>query len=93
MRFLSLLILFRMEMEADYIGLLLIASAGFDPRVAPHVYKKLGQITGDSALGDYLSTHPSNKKRAQILSQAEVMNEALALYRETISGHGIAGFL
>ncbi|XP_020586122.1 uncharacterized protein LOC110028562 [Phalaenopsis equestris] len=83
----------RMEMEADYIGLLLVASAGFDPRVAPRVYEKLGQITGDSALRDYLSTHPSSKKRAQILSQAEVMNEALALYRETIAGHGIAGFL
>ncbi|KAL0382313.1 UNVERIFIED_CONTAM: Mitochondrial metalloendopeptidase OMA1 [Sesamum calycinum] len=25
----------RMEMEADYIGLLLVASAGYDPRVAP----------------------------------------------------------
>ncbi|KAI0524868.1 hypothetical protein KFK09_004258 [Dendrobium nobile] len=83
----------RMEMEADYIGLLLVASAGFDPRVAPRVYEKLGQITGDSALRDYLSTHPSSKRRAQILSQAEVMNEALALYRETIAGHGIAGFL
>ncbi|KAL0925810.1 hypothetical protein M5K25_004180 [Dendrobium thyrsiflorum] len=82
-----------MEMEADYIGLLLVASAGFDPRVAPRVYEKLGQITGDSALRDYLSTHPSSKRRAQILSQAEVMNEALALYRETIAGHGIAGFL
>ncbi|XP_015971923.1 mitochondrial metalloendopeptidase OMA1 [Arachis duranensis] len=27
----------QMEMEADYIGLLLIASAGYDPRVAPSV--------------------------------------------------------
>ncbi|KAL1315219.1 hypothetical protein AAHE18_16G242600 [Arachis hypogaea] len=27
----------QMEMEADYIGLLLIASAGYDPRVVPSV--------------------------------------------------------
>ncbi|KAJ6826969.1 putative mitochondrial metalloendopeptidase OMA1 [Iris pallida] len=83
----------RMEMEADYIGLLLAAAAGYDPRVAPAVYEKLGKITGDSALRDYLSTHPSSKKRAQLLSQAKVMEEALAIYRETIAGRGAAGFL
>ncbi|CAA6656254.1 unnamed protein product [Spirodela intermedia] len=40
------LILYQMEMEADYIGLLLLAAAGYDPRVAPMVYEKLGKITG-----------------------------------------------
>ncbi|XP_059449947.1 mitochondrial metalloendopeptidase OMA1 [Corylus avellana] len=83
----------RMEMEADYIGLLLMASAGYDPRVAPKVYEKLGKLTGESALRDYLSTHPSGKKRAQLLSQAQVMEEALTIYREVRSGRGIEGFL
>ncbi|PSS33129.1 Mitochondrial metalloendopeptidase [Actinidia chinensis var. chinensis] len=83
----------RMEMEADYIGLLLIASAGYDPRVAPKVYEKLGKVTGDSALRDYLSTHPSGKKRAQLLAQAKVMEEALTIYRDVQSGRGIEGFL
>ncbi|CAM8984575.1 unnamed protein product [Rhodiola kirilowii] len=83
----------RMEMEADYIGLLLIASAGYDPRVAPKVYEKLGQVTGDSALRDYLSTHPSGKKRAQLLAQAKVMEEALSIYREVAAGRGVEGFL
>ncbi|XP_004148121.1 uncharacterized protein LOC101206881 [Cucumis sativus] len=83
----------RMEMEADYIGLLLIASAGYDPRVAPKVYERLGKVTGDSALRDYLSTHPSGKKRAQLLAQAKVMEEALSIYREVRAGHGIEGFL
>ncbi|KAL7003228.1 metalloendopeptidase [Sarracenia purpurea var. burkii] len=83
----------RMEMEADYIGLLLIASAGYDPRVAPKVYEKLGKVTGDSALRDYLSTHPSGKKRSQLLAQAKVMEEAMAIYREVQSGQGIEGFL
>lgn len=82
-----------MEMEADYIGLLLMASAGYDPRVAPKVYEKLGQVTGESALRDYLSTHPSGKKRAKLLAQAQVMEEALGIYREVRSGHGIEGFL
>lgn len=83
----------RMEMEADYIGLLLISSAGYDPRVAPKVYEKLGKVTGESALRDYLSTHPSGKKRAQLLAQAQVMEEALSIYREVRSGRGIEGFL
>lgn len=80
-------------MEADYIGLLLLAAAGYDPRIAPQVYEKLGKLTGDSAWKDYLSTHPSSKKRAQLLSQAKVMEEALSIYRETMAGRGIEGFL
>ncbi|XP_015877852.1 mitochondrial metalloendopeptidase OMA1 [Ziziphus jujuba] len=84
----------RMEMEADYIGLLLIASAGYDPRVAPHVYEKLGRVAGDdSSLKDYLSTHPSGKKRAQLLAQAKVMEEALHIYMDERGGRGIEGFL
>ncbi|GMP70019.1 hypothetical protein CsSME_00029057 [Camellia sinensis var. sinensis] len=83
----------RMEMEADYIGLLLMSSAGYDPRVAPKVYEKLGMITGNSKLRDYLSTHPSGKKRAVLLSQAKVMEEAMAIYREAILGQGVLGFL
>ncbi|XP_073043830.1 mitochondrial metalloendopeptidase OMA1-like [Primulina eburnea] len=83
----------RMEMEADYIGLLLIASAGYDPRVAPQVYEKLGRIVGDSKLQDYLATHPSGKKRALTLAQAKVMEEAFNIYREVQSGRGVEGFL
>ncbi|KAK3022194.1 hypothetical protein RJ639_047016 [Escallonia herrerae] len=84
----------KMEMEADYIGLLLMASAGYDPRVAPKVYEKLGQVSGgDSLMRDYLSTHPSGKKRAKMLAQAKVMEEALSIYREVISGRGVEGFL
>jgi predicted Zn-dependent protease len=82
-----------MEIEADHIGLLLLGAAGYDPRVAPSVYEKLGKIAGDSALSNYLSTHPSNKKRAELLSRASVMNEALELYREVSAGQGTEGFL
>lgn len=80
-------------MEADYIGLLLIASAGYDPRVAPTVYEKLGKVNKDSALLDYLSTHPSGKKRAQLLAQAQVMEEALTIYKNVRAGRGVEGFL
>ncbi|CAH2070324.1 unnamed protein product [Thlaspi arvense] len=75
-------------------SLLLLASAGYDPRVAPNVYEKLGKLGGQVALGEYLSTHPSGKKRSQLLAQAHVMEEALMIYREVQSGRrGIEGFL
>lgn len=61
-----------------------MASAGFDPRVAPKVVEKLGQVASDSALPDYLSTHPSGKRRSKLLSEASVMQEALAIYSETL---------
>ncbi|RZC57645.1 hypothetical protein C5167_004951 [Papaver somniferum] len=83
----------RNEMEADYIGVLLLASAGYDPRVAPQVYEKLGEVAGDTALNDYLATHPSGKKRALVLSRAKVMEEAFSIYRESSSGRGVEGFL
>ncbi|CAL1371468.1 unnamed protein product [Linum trigynum] len=82
----------KMEIEADYIGLLLMASAGYDPRIAPSVYEKLGKISGESALRNYLSTHPSGKKRSRLLAQAHVMEEALNVYRETLSGREVEGF-
>ncbi|KAI3942335.1 hypothetical protein MKW92_041472 [Papaver armeniacum] len=73
----------RIEKEADYIGLLLLASAGYDPRVAIQVCEKFGMLEdGGSFLGDCLATHPSEKKRAQLLSQDKVMGEALGIYRE-----------
>ncbi|CAJ1978896.1 unnamed protein product [Sphenostylis stenocarpa] len=83
----------RMETEADYIGLLLMASAGYDPRVAPRVYEKLGQIAGDSTLMDYLSTHPSGIQRAELLAQAKIMEEAFNIYRDVRKGHKVVAFL
>eukprot|EP00252_Welwitschia_mirabilis_P013314 TRINITY_DN29336_c0_g1_i1.p1 TRINITY_DN29336_c0_g1~~TRINITY_DN29336_c0_g1_i1.p1 ORF type:complete len:466 (-),score=66.65 TRINITY_DN29336_c0_g1_i1:120-1517(-) len=83
----------RMEVEADYIGLLLMASAGYNPLVAPSVYEKLGKLSGDSVLKNYLSTHPSGKKRAELLKQAKVMQEAVGIYQERIAGQKTLGFL
>lgn len=82
-----------MEIEADHIGIMLLAAAGYDPRIAPKVYEKLGKITGDSTLNNYLSTHPSSEKRAQLLSQARVMDEAMDLYRDAVTGSRTEGFL
>ncbi|KAF8659724.1 hypothetical protein HU200_058183 [Digitaria exilis] len=78
----------RMEMEADHVGLMLLAAAGYDPRVAPSVYERLGGNTGDSKLLNYISTHPSSQKRSQLLSREHVMNEALELYHHAAGAQG-----
>ena len=81
----------RNELEADYIGMLLLAAAGFDPRVAPRFFDKLGKLHGDlkwTKLRYYFSPkiiHPSSRKRSRLLSHPKVMEEAMKLYTEAIS--------
>ena len=72
----------RAELEADHIGLMIMAAAGFDPRVAPEFRKKIGEIIGDTKLMDYIGTHPSFETRSRMLSRKEVMEEALGLYKQ-----------
>jgi hypothetical protein len=54
------------ENEADQIGIELAARAGFDPRGAVSVWKKM-QSQGDK-MPEFLSTHPSHETRIQNLS-------------------------
>jgi predicted Zn-dependent protease len=70
-------------MEADYIGLLLMAAAGYDPRLAPLFYEELGKIEKDHnkfTCGSFLGSHPPGRKRAEALARPEIMEEALILY-------------
>lgn len=81
------------ELEADHVGLLLMAAAGYDPRAAPHVYEKLGELTKGSELLQYVTTHPSGKKRGERLRKTGTMEEALRIYEERTQGRVIEGFL
>eukprot|EP00959_Pyramimonas_sp_CCMP1952_P200793 4199889-Pyramimonas_sp.AAC.1 len=53
----------RNELEADLIGMHLMARACFDPRVAPGVFLKLGKLDGGRGPPKYLNTHPPHKER------------------------------
>lgn len=66
------------ESEADHIGLLIAAEAGYDPRSALDFWKRMGS-TGGSKPPELLSTHPSDSTRAERL--ARLMPEALRVYR------------
>lgn len=54
------------ESEADYIGVLLAAQAGYDPREAIQVWKRMQKAGGEQP-PEFLSTHPSHEARIEEL--------------------------
>lgn len=69
------------EAEADRIGLILMAKAGYDPREAVEFWKRMAAAAGDpnSPLKKLLSTHPSNDDR--IANLRALLPEALSFYK------------
>ena len=65
------------ESEADYIGLLLAADAGYDPREAVLVWKRMAE-SSKSSPPEFLSTHPAHETRIENLQKW--MPEAMARY-------------
>jgi len=65
------------ESEADYIGLLLAAEAGYDPREAVLLWERMAESSKGSSL-EFLSTHPAHKTRIENLQKW--MPEAMARY-------------
>ena len=66
------------ESEADYIGLLLAAQAGYDPREAIRVWERMEQVSKGQP-PEFLSTHPSHGTRIKQLEGW--MKEALSYYK------------
>ncbi|MGF1643743.1 MAG: M48 family metallopeptidase [Thiotrichales bacterium] len=67
------------ESEADYIGLLYMARACYDPREAPELWARMNEKSGGSAT-EFASTHPSPQTRiAQFRSW---MPEAIKAYEQ-----------
>jgi predicted Zn-dependent protease len=67
------------ESEADYIGILLAADAGYDPRESVHLWERMEQLSGGGAPAEFLSTHPGHDTRIEQLKKW--MPEALAIYQ------------
>lgn len=66
------------ELEADHLGLIFAAMAGYDPQQAIPFWQRMGQKSG-SGSSDIFSTHPSDIKRIKAL-QSE-MAEAMTYYK------------
>lgn len=68
------------ESEADRLGLVFMAMAGYDPREAPELWKRMAADSQGGQPPQFLSTHPSHETRIQNLQ--EWMPEALQYYRK-----------
>jgi predicted Zn-dependent protease len=68
------------ESEADYIGILLAADAGYDPRESVRLWERMAQASGGEGPAEFLSTHPGHDTRIQQLNKW--MPEALAIYQK-----------
>lgn len=72
------------EAEADHIGLMYMARAGYNPEEAVHVLEQLElEAAGQPAVASWLSTHPSTPDRIDQLRA--LMPRALQAYAQ--SGH------
>ena len=71
------------EAEADQIGLMYMARAGFDPRQAIALWQNMERLAGEQPI-EFLSTHPSAGSRIERLQAA--MPKALAEYRAAGGG-------
>ena len=75
----------RQESEADRVGLLYMAEAGFDPRSSLYLWRNMSDMS-QGAPPEFLSTHPSDDRRMADLVSA--MTPALIAYNETLETLG-----
>jgi len=74
------------EYEADYIGLMLMAKAGYYPRAAVSFWKKFGKDGNDQKILELLSTHPMSKKRLEEMETLQ--KKAREYYNKAPHKHG-----
>jgi predicted Zn-dependent protease len=66
------------ESEADHLGLIFMAIAGYDPREAVSFWERMSKSKDGKAGLEFLSTHPSDETRIRQIR--ELLPEALSYY-------------
>lgn len=69
------------ETEADRVGIELMARAGYDPREAIEVWRKMARASGGSSQPEFLSTHPSPESR--IADLTDYARRVMPLYQRS----------
>jgi predicted Zn-dependent protease len=67
------------ESEADHIGLILMAKAGYDPREAPNFFESMQAARKGGGPPAFLSTHPADEQR--IARLRELIPKAMPYYQ------------
>ena len=68
------------ESEADRLGLIFMAMAGYDPHEAVDFWKRMAAVKKGESPPEFLSTHPADKKRIADIEQ--LLPEAMGYYRK-----------
>ncbi len=68
------------EYEADYLGLIFMAQAGYDPNAAISFWEKFGTISQTNFFEELFSTHPAGDNRIEELKKK--LPEAMAQYQK-----------
>lgn len=68
------------ESEADHLGLVFMAMAGYDPQEAVDFWERMAGAKGGAAPPEFLSTHPSDQTR--IAKIREGLPEARRIYEQ-----------
>jgi predicted Zn-dependent protease len=68
------------ESEADRIGLIFMAMAGYDPHEAPKFWERMSSQGGGAEPPEWLSTHPSHGSRIKDLNNA--IPEAMKYFKK-----------
>lgn len=66
------------ESEADEMGLMFMAMAGYNPQTAPEFWERMSAMSGGSQPAEFMSTHPSHSTRISKLKGW--MPEAMKYY-------------
>ena len=75
------------EGEADQIGLVYMAKAGYDPEEAIRFWQRFSQAKGDGEPPEWASTHPADKTRIQGLKT--YLSRAKYKYQNIKLKHGL----
>jgi predicted Zn-dependent protease len=67
------------ESEADRLGLIFMAMAGYDPKAAPAFWQRMAESKQGASPPEFLSTHPSDATRIRKLE--ELIPEATRYYQ------------
>ena len=68
------------ESEADRLGLIFMAMAGYNPEEAVEFWGRMEAMSGGGGTPGFLSTHPTNKARIRDLQKA--LPEAMGYYKK-----------
>jgi predicted Zn-dependent protease len=75
------------ELEADKLGLIFSAMAGYDPSAAVGLWQRMAQASGGQKPPEFLSTHPSESNRiAQI---QKMLPEVMPIYEAKVKGKAV----